>query len=120
MTTAKKPSPRKPAGKNPSLRKAVATYAKKKAVQAGSAVKKAVKRKAAAVVCANKNPVQKKLQSRPKPAGRLNKRVFTVEMKDANGVWIVEGFFPTEKSAREYAYALDAKYDNSKYIRVTV
>ncbi len=70
-------------------------------------------------VAVKKNPVQTKLQSRPKPAGRLNKRIFTVEMKYGEE-WQTEGIFPTEKSAREYARALDAKHGHAKYIRVTV
>lgn len=66
-----------------------------------------------------KNPVQKKLQSRPKPAGRLNKKVFTVEAKHGDK-WVTEGIFPQEDAAREYAHALDAKYGHKMYIRVTV
>lgn len=66
-----------------------------------------------------KNPVQKKLQSRPKPSGRLKRKVFTVEAKHGD-TWVTEGIFPSESSAREYAHALDAKYGNKMYIRVTV
>lgn len=65
------------------------------------------------------NPIQKKLQSRPKPAGKLSRKVFTVEAKHGDK-WVVEGIFPSEDSAREYAVALDRKYDNKMYIRVTV
>ena len=67
----------------------------------------------------NKNPVQTKLQSRPKPSGRMSKKVFTVEARHGDK-WVTEGIFPSESAAREYATALDAKYGNKMYIRVTV
>ncbi|MDE2021019.1 MAG: hypothetical protein KGJ13_11835, partial [Patescibacteria group bacterium] len=61
------------------------------------------------------------LVSRPKPAGRLDKKIFTVEMSThARGPWKVEGIFPTEAHAREYAKALDHKHNHERYIRVTV
>lgn len=68
-----------------------------------------------------KNPVAKKLTARPKPAGKLDRKVFTVQHSDSqNGPWTTDGFFPLESMAREYARALDGKFNRQKYIRVTV
>ena len=67
-----------------------------------------------------KNPVASRIRSRPK-TGKPTKRIYTVEMASAlEGPYKTEGIFPTAASAKEYAHALDAKHNRTKYIRVTV
>lgn len=65
-----------------------------------------------------KNPVRSGLVSRPRK-GKFS-AMYRVEKSTDGKKWKNEGIFPTEKSAREYAEALDRRDGGKYWLRVTV
>ena len=66
------------------------------------------------------NPVALKVKERAKPLSKPVRPVYTVESSIKGADWEMEGAFSTESNAREYAIALDHKYNRARYIRITV
>lgn len=69
------------------------------------------------------NPIKKKVIARPRKAkdiGASFGTVYKVESSKNGVAWKIEGVFPNEKSAREYATAKDIQTGHKNWYRVTV